>query len=325
MQNAKERNKYDEKYAYSQKQPCCNCLGIFALLRDFNPRRTCRDIFFKGGLKGYELPEGFSTELSANAFENTADVRIMSSNILVDYESWGGTPAKLRGKQYIEVLKTYKPDVVGIQEMSDEWFDIICNNLPDGYKMLFPVSTGIFTNMTAMIYNSNTLKLIDSGNFKYNQGDDSRTRRVVWGVFETENGKRFAATSTHLDLIREGREEEETEIMKSQANQLIDFANGTNEKYGCPVICVGDYNCMEERENNILIDIPEIYNLLASQLTDAKYSSKNTVKGVMTMANYPDHIFIKGNASAETFAFLSYKCLENMSDHYPIFADINIK
>lgn len=35
-------------------------------------------------------------------------------------------------------------------------------------------------------------------------------------------------------------------------------------------------------------------------------------------------IFIKGNAETETFALLSYGYLSNMSDHYPIFADINI-
>lgn len=40
--------------------------------------------------------------------------------------------------------------------------------------------------------------------------------------------------------------------------------------------------------------------------------------------DYPsyDHIFIKGGARADTFALLSYDCLAEMSDHYPIFADI---
>ena len=283
--------------------------------------------FIRGSENGVELPNGFEDEINSNVFDNNADIRVMSSNLLVHYKSWGGTPAKPRAKQYTTLLESYKPDVVGIQEMSDEWYCLLRNNLPDGYKMLFPFSSGVFVRMTAMIYNSNTLDLIDSGNFKYSQGDNPRLRRVVWGVFEVKKtGKRFAVTSTHFDLLRDGREEELTKVMRSQTNQLLDFDNDTYKKYNCPVISVGDFNTMEDTPETKPIDIPAIYNTLAKNLTDSKFNCKNQVCGSEQIWEYPsyDHIFIKGDATTDTFALLSYKSLSDMSDHYTIFADIKL-
>lgn len=55
-------------------------------------------------------------------------------------------------------------------------------------------------------------------------------------------------------------------------------------------------------------------------MTDAKFSCKTQACGGKQAWDYPsyDHIFIKGGAHADTFALLSYDCLAEMSDHYPI-------
>ena len=281
----------------------------------------------RGSLRGTALPSGFEDTLAESAFDNTANVRIMSSNLLVHYKSWGGEPAKPRAKKYVEMLKQYKPDVIGVQEMCDSWYCLLQRNLPDGYKLLYPVSSGMLVRMTGLIYNSNTLDLIESGNFKYSQGDNPRLRRVVWGVLKTKkDGKTFAVTSTHFDLLRDGREAELTEVMRTQAKELTDFVQKTSEKYSCPVFSVGDFNTMEDTPQTKPIDIPEIYNTLCKSLTDAKFSCRHKVCGEKQEWCYPsyDHIFIKGDATAETFALLSYDCLSDMSDHYPIFADIEI-
>lgn len=65
--------------------------------------------FIRGNNSGVQLPAGFEEELSAQAFENSADVRIMSSNLLVHYKSWGGTPAKPRAKQYTKCSNPTSP------------------------------------------------------------------------------------------------------------------------------------------------------------------------------------------------------------------------
>lgn len=281
----------------------------------------------RGNLKNVSLPDGFEDNLSSDVFDNTADVRVMSSNLLVHYESWGGLPAKPRAKQYAEILDRYKPDVVGIQELCDEWYCCVNYNLPDGYKMLFPLTTGAFVRMTAVIYNSDTLDVIDSGNFAYKEKDNPRLRRLVWAVFEVKaTGKRFAVTNTHFDLLREGREEELTSVMHSQADELLAFVNSIADEYNCPVISVGDFNTMEDTAFTKPVDIPEIYNKLAQNLTDAKFNCENKICGTEQDWAYPsyDHIFIKGSAHAQTFALMSYSYLVDMSDHYPIFADIKL-
>lgn len=281
----------------------------------------------RGSIKNVSLPDGFEEKMSADVFDNNADVRIMSSNLLVHYDSWGGLPAKPRAKQYIELLNSYNPDVVGIQELCDEWYCCVKHNLPNGYKMLFPVTTGAFVRMTAMIYNSDTLDVIESGNFKYVNGDNPRLRRVVWAVFEVkETGRCFAVTNTHFDLLRDGREEELTAVMRSQAVELMQCVENISAKYNCPVFSVGDFNTMEERPETKPVDIPEIYNMLADSFTDSKFNCENEICGTEQNWDYPsyDHIFIKGDAKAQTFALMSYSYLADMSDHYPIFADINL-
>lgn len=281
----------------------------------------------RGSINSYELPKGFEEGISKEAFDNKADIRVMSSNLLVHYESWGGEPVKPRAKMYTEVLEKYQPDVVGIQELCDSWYCCLKHNLPDGYKMIYPLSTGAFVRMTAMVYNSNTVDLIKDGTFAYAQGDNPRLRRVVWGVFRVkETGKVFAATSTHFDLLREGREEELTAVIKSQSNELISFVDALSEEYDCPVISVGDFNTMEDTPQTKSVDIPEIYYTLAQKYTDAKFNCDNQVCGELQPWDYPsyDHIFMTSGAKAETFALLSYDWLNGISDHYPIFADINI-
>lgn len=279
----------------------------------------------RGRLDHDDLPENFEQNILSQAFENAADVRIMSSNLLVHYKSWGGLPAKPRANRFIGMLNAYKPDVIGVQELSDEWYCCIKNNLPEGYKMLYPVSTGTFVRMTAMLYNADVLDLIDSGNFAYEINDNPRLRRVVWAVFEVKaTGKQFAVTNTHFDLLREGREDELTQVMNSQASELLSCVDNLSDEYNCPVFSIGDFNTMEDTAQTRPIDIPEIYNKLSQKLTDTKFVSENRIYGSEQNWDYPsyDHIFSNGNADVKAFCIMSYDYLTDMSDHYPIFADI---
>lgn len=280
-----------------------------------------------GDYSSTSLPDGFDSMLESDAFDNTADVRIMSSNLLVHYASWGGLPAKPRAKRFVRLIESYSPDVICVQEMCDSWYRLLSRNLPSGYKILYPFSNAVLVRMTAIIYNSDVLTLIDSGNVKYSQGDNARLRRVVWGVFENKSThSRFAVTDTHFDLLRDGREAELTEVMRTQAHELSDIADSIAAEYSCPVFAAGDYNSMENTPDTRPIDIPEIYDYLASRFTDAKFSCGNKICGDMQPwdeLSY-DHIFIKGDASVQTFALLSYSYLSDMSDHYPIFADIKL-
>lgn len=281
--------------------------------------------YTRGYIKNEELTPEFSAALQqVEAPKNPQEVRIMSSNLLVHYKSWGGTDARPRAKMFFEMLNTYAPDVVGLQEMSDQWYSCIMQN-KGSYKMLFPASTGVLVRMTSMIYNTETLNLIDKGQFAYEEGDNPRLRRAVWGVFEhKETGEKFAAISTHFDLIREGREEEMLAFMQSQAKQITELSDKLKEEYGVPVFCIGDFNSMNDSTD--IMSAPSIYNDLADKLTDAKDIAPQKLSGDALGADEPtwDHIFMNGDAEISRFAVLSPAEFEKMSDHFPIFADVKL-
>lgn len=284
----------------------------------------------RGSIKNETLSSEFESGIAAadTALSDGANVRVMSSNLLVHYPSWGGTPAKPRAKMFVEILNAYKPDVVGLQEVSDEWFSCLNRNLPDGYKFISPFTTGLFVNMTAMIYNSDAVELIEHGVQKYSQGDNPRLRRVVWALFERkDDGKRFVATSTHFDLIREGKEEAEFATMETQANEMIKLAADLSEKYGCPVFSTGDFNAMEDGSLNGQYDAPEIYAKLADEMIDAKYIAEHQRSGDAQGLEVPsyDHIFLTGTAQIKAYEILSASFIEPLSDHFPIFIDAAVE
>ncbi|MGN1417820.1 MAG: endonuclease/exonuclease/phosphatase family protein [Acutalibacteraceae bacterium] len=284
--------------------------------------------YVRGGIDRFPLPDGFSQGLAQiDSEKETNEVRIMTSNLLVHYKSWGGTDANPRAKMFVEMVNTYQPDVIGLQEVSDEWFACLMRN-KGSYKMLYPVSTGAFLRMTALMYNSDTLTLLDKGQCKYDQGNDARLRRAVWGIFENKQTKdRFAVISTHFDCIRTNEEELMLSYMETQTKQIVEISNNIKEEYGVPVFCIGDFNTMNPGEGvDPIMDAPEIYEELCKSLTDTRLIADEKASGDALDADAPtwDHILLDGDAQINRYAVVSPEVLSDMSDHYPIFVDVEI-
>lgn len=282
----------------------------------------------RGGIDKYSLPDGFDQAIQqVDSTKQDDEVRIMTSNLLVHYKSWGGTDARPRAKMFFETVHTYQPDVIGVQEVSDQWYDCLMRN-KGNYEMLYPVSTGALMRMTALMYNADTLNLIDKGQMKYDEGNDARLRRAVWGIFENkETGKQFAVISTHFDCIRENEEELMLSYMKTQVKQINEISDSIKEEYGVLVFCVGDFNTMNQGEGvNPIMDAPEIYEELCRTLTDTRLVAQEKASGDALDADAPtwDHIFLNGEAQINRYAIVSPQALSEMSDHYPIFADVKI-
>ncbi len=283
----------------------------------------------RGSISGEPVTQEFTDGLAQQdaALAGDATTRIMSSNLLVHYASWGGEPVKPRAKMYVSVIEKYKPDVVGLQEICGSWFACLYHNLPDGYKFIDPLTTGLFVHMTSMIYNANTLNLLESDQIVYSKGDNPRLRRVVWALFERkDNGQKFIVTSTHLDLIRENQEQEELDVMTAQADELIALVNDLGSKYNCPVFSTGDFNAKEDGRQNGTYDAPEIYTKLSGALTDTKTIAEQKKAGADYSIDEPtyDHIFLHGEAAIRQFQILSQPYLTPMSDHYSIFIDASL-
>ena len=116
----------------------------------------------RGDLSDYMVSEEFQESIGKANAKRAKDTsaRIMSANLLVHYESWGGTDAHKRAKMFLQVLDTYRPDVVAVQEMSDQWYCCLMQNR-GSYKLLYPVRTGALVRMTGLLYDSDRVTLLE--------------------------------------------------------------------------------------------------------------------------------------------------------------------
>ena len=131
--------------------------------------------------------------------ENT-QIRLMTYNILADSVGFEGSPAVYRANAVCRVLEGIKPDVCSFQEMSRKWFACIFNNTD--YKFIHPIRSALFETMTTLVYNTKTVSLIAFGEQVFRNGNNSRLRRMVWGVFRhKKTDKMFAVVNTHFSLI----------------------------------------------------------------------------------------------------------------------------
>ncbi len=283
-------------------------------------------ISIRGDYDEYIIPNGFEESINqADTFRSDDTyARIMSSNLLANYESWGGTDAHKRAKMFSYILDAYKPDVVAVQEMSDQWYCCLTKNR-GSYRLVYPISSGAMFHMTGLLYNSDTVTLLDYGRMEYTQGDNKKLRRVVWGFFEdNETKKQYVVTSTHFDLVREGKEKEELSVMNTQASEQLDIALELEKRFDCPVISAGDFNAMDDGGYDNQYFAPTVYNTIAETLTDTKYIAETKTDGDARDVDKPtfDHIFLKGDATVNRYSIISDSVMSQMSDHYPIFADI---
>lgn len=248
---------------------------------------------------------------------NNTAVRIMTYNLLSDGPGFEGSPAHTRAKGVCSLLNSLAPDVVGIQEMSSNWYYYLKANTQ--YSFVSPVKTSITNSMTAIIYNPQRLILKSYGEKALTKGSFLRLRKYIWATFEATNTKStFTVVNTHFSLNKN-----DSYIPLQQAFDLIDFSKDFSHQH--PVFFIGDFNSspISDSDNNSA----GAYETLLTHFTDIKDIAASLSEGTekSAKASFVDHIFLKGEAKVINFIILSNKELAFFSDHYPILADVIIK
>lgn len=286
---------------------------------------TAADTFIKtcGDLSEYSAEEKLISQLNALSRalpKKTSSTRIMTYNLLSDGSGFEGSYAPSRASGVCEIFDTFSPDVVGLQETSRRWFACILNNTD--YKFIHSLRTGIFENLTSIIYNPKTTKLIKSNEFAFENGDDSRLRRVVWGLFERKaDGKLFIVLNTHLNLTNSEKTPADNSTALTQAQEIIAFCKKMKETYKCTLILTGDFNAKQSTASSP----SPVYDVIHSFFNDTKTLADKISHGEnkQTTSSY-DRIFISDNSAVKNYCIISQKELSALSDHYPVFADIEI-
>lgn len=307
------------------KRFICTVLLIFtaALLLHTLPSAAGKSFYFPSRVS--DCPPAEIAAAARLYGNNAGEARLMTFNLLADSRSFGGSPVESRAPLLGEILNAYHPDAAALQEMSPGWYTYIVNCLP-GYGIINRLQTALTDRMTALIYNKNTLTPLVYGDTEFVSSDDIRTRRAVWAVFEIKaTGERFAVFSTHLSLYGKTAPNGER-LCFSQTAQLIALVKKTAAENNCPVFILGDFNTKEKNSNQSARKENTVFSILKSVFTDtasgAKLVAAGSEKSAFSGSN--DHIFLYGNAQIKQYHLLSYKTLTELSDHYPICADVCI-
>lgn len=254
-----------------------------------------------------------------------ANARIMSFNILS--EEWDSA-AVMDGRDYkvAATIAYYSPDVAGVQEVSEKWYQRLETLIGKDYGFVGKrIPSGQY-NYTGLIYNKNKAKLIDSGMTVYSVGNSARLRLLNWGLFESlESGERYIVCNTHYDANHTG---DHTSVRIKQATEMAAIVNKLVADHGVPVFCCGDYNCNEESE-------PFSVFMNATGFVDPKYSAQkidNPVKSYHTLGKAAsaaadlgiDHIACSPDATVLYYNTLIGDYWNNVSDHLPIYIDVYI-
>ncbi|MGN0526506.1 MAG: endonuclease/exonuclease/phosphatase family protein [Acutalibacteraceae bacterium] len=274
-------------------------------------------------IKNYGTTDIIYDEALANKIDKASslysksptDTRIMTYNILADSKGFEGTDARTRADGVIEIFKSFSPDIVGLQETNRKWFTLILKNTD--YRFVSPVKSGALELMTTIIYNPDTVSLLDCGNKAFTFKSNFKLRRMVWGHFINRTTKEtFIVINTHFNLC----ENNNAKAPLTQSKELIILANTLQKKHNCPVIIIGDFNSKERGETK------SPYELLLTGFTDCRASAKSEINGNNTTEKsvFFDHIFSLGDVEVKSINFLSYYGLKALSDHYPIYVDITV-
>lgn len=258
------------------------------------------------------------------------NVRLMSSNIWGDYF---GNEVDVRDRQLEGIYRKYRPDALGLQEMTASWWKSpIWNDLKDLYEFV-SVPTDGKNNFTPLLYNPEKLKVYDSGWHLYHEEMDA-SKGFTWAVFILKEcpERRIAVFNTHF-MWRENILEFDI-IRRYNAMELVNMMDKISHTYDCPAFFMGDLNCTDSslawkylnKERWVTSHaIAKEHSEMCSWHGDPIRGEDNRYHGKTTDEKKErsiDHIGMKqGSVVAKQAVIIDTDALD-ATDHSPIYADI---
>lgn len=269
---------------------------------------------------GTFVPESLVIE---NVPEKSADtIRIMSFNVRCADDAFGSV--KGRSQLICAALEQYAPDSFGVQEATQEWLDILSENLED-YACVSQMRDGKKSSeASAVFYLKDKYTLVDSGTIWLSDTPDEFASKFTWSfcpriatwviLQDKSTGETYTHINTHLDHVLESVRVDQIKVLKVKIEEL--------KAKGYPVVCTGDFNTKEGAD---------AYNEMNGCLLDSKYLAKNSDDGA-TYINYGqnifetkpiDFIFVSEGTEVETYKIIDEKINDMyLSDHAALCADI---
>ncbi len=257
--------------------------------------------------------------LECKQYEGEDAIAVMSFNLMAGKES-------NRLDSVVETILKYRPAVVGVQEATDSWMNLLRENLGDIYTI---VGEGRNADggdeHSAILYLTEEFDCLESGTKWLSDtpdvpgskfADSHYTRIMTYAhLARKSDGKAFVCVNTHLDYGSTDKEEAvKVKQMQVILDQIAKFANA-------PTIITGDFNAtvFSPVYGNIMDE-----GYLSSGAASQTDGFSNTYHGLMGTTGEPSHIDYIFHTTA--FSSIYYRVCreridnENVSDHYPIFS-----
>ncbi|MBO4885910.1 MAG: endonuclease/exonuclease/phosphatase family protein [Clostridia bacterium] len=257
--------------------------------------------------------------------------------------------AEARVKGLARAYKAVMPDVIGLQEVSLRMAALMMDELdevalPDGSIARYEYISG---GDTPIVYRRDKLMLLESGFFRYDEAvpglegsfNNSETKSYCFGVFESrKDGSRFALMSTHLWWMSSHPESPNYRAGSNEARAYqIRLASARMDevmaKYACPGVLMGDLNasvnslCLEAARDEGWLEAHDLAPADARDETRGHHPCgpkgfERNDPGTFEQAI--DHILIKNapQAKVKYFRRLTDEWFDKVSDHYPLYIDI---
>lgn len=263
-----------------------------------------------------------------------------------DWDAAAGNGWKQRCKYATEQLLFISPDVFGTQELKVEQVKDILERMTEySYIGVAREDGKEDGEYSAIFYNRDRIKLINSGNFWISETPDhpskgwdgACTRICTWGHFATAEGKEFYYFNMHMDHIGIVARREGSKLI---VNKIRDIAGED-----ATVILSGDFNVDQSNE---VYDIFATSGLLVDTYESAKYrfapnGTFNSFDPANSTESRIDHIFVSPKVTVDRYGILTdmywqideneeklkgndapleirltKRQLRTISDHYPI-------
>lgn len=273
------------------------------------------------------------------ALSASAGIRVMSYNIRLGVAKDGDNAWELRKEATPAMLRDIRPDVFGVQEAYDFQIQYILEQCPE-YKAIGVgredgVSKG---EHMSLFYDSTRIELIEWGTYWLSETPDEPSkgwdaackRTATWALLrEIATGNRFYMVNTHLDHKGVVARREGLALIYRKIQQM--------NPGGVPMVLTGDFNVLPD--NECLTDISKLMRNARDYADETDVNGSFNGFGVNAytsgdpgkeydpkVATPIDYIYYSGFRKCPRFKVVNnpYAGKKFISDHYPIYADLEL-
>lgn len=258
------------------------------------------------------------------------EIRLMTSNIWGDYF---GNDVVPRAGQLMSIYQKYAPDVLGLQEVTVNWWKTtLFTDLAADYEQV-QAELGGKNNYTPLFYRRDRFELLESSRYLFHECLDP-SKGWTCGVFrERATGGRFAVLCTHFWWKPKA---EDDVIRFYNAKDMVTEMHRIMAKYACPVFFMGDLNCgmpslawdyfLSQGWRSAYQCTADFSNFSTEHHDPIKgedgfYHGKTTDEPVGLSL---DHIGIPEGVTVRRHYAVTDQAALDATDHSPVFADIVI-